>query len=528
MMQKVQRFGSAMFVPVLLFAFAGIIVGVSTLFKNETLMGPLADPDGFWYQCWYIIEQGGWTVFNQMPLLFAIGIPVALAKKAQARACLEALTVYLTFNYFVSSILTVWGGAFGVDMNQEVGGTSGLTMIAGIKTLDTNIIGAIFISSIVVFLHNRYFDKKLPDFLGIFQGSTYIVMISFFIMIPVALAVSFIWPMVQTGIGSLQSFLVASGAVGVWIYTFLERILIPTGLHHFIYTPFIYGPAVAEGGIVTYWAQHLGEYSQSAKPLKELFPQGGFALHGNSKIFGIPGIALAFYVTAKKEKKKLVAGLLIPVTLTAIVAGITEPIEFTFLFISPFLFAVHAVLAATMSTVMYMAGVVGNMGGGLIEAVTLNWIPLFGSHGMTYVYQILIGLSFTAIYFFVFRFLILKFNIATPGREIDDQQETKLYSKQEYRERKNKKDETASAAETADETAALYIEALGGKDNITEVTNCATRLRVSVKDEKKVEPDSVFRALGAHGVVRNGKAFQVIIGLSVPQMRERVEKLLNQ
>lgn len=205
--------------------------------------------------------------------------------------------------------------------------------------------------------------------------------------------------------------------------------------------------------------------------------------------------------------------------------GITEPIEFTFLFISPFLFAVHAVLAASMSTVMYLAGVVGNMGGGLIEAATLNWIPLFGSHGMTYVYQILIGLSFTAIYFFVFRFLILKFNIATPGREKDDQQETKLYSKKEYRERKIK-DETASTAETetADDTAFLYIEALGGKDNITEVTNCATRLRVSVKDDSKVEPDSIFRALGAHGVVRNGKAFQVIIGLSVPQMRERVEK----
>nr|WGE07517.1 PTS transporter subunit EIIC [Bacillus subtilis] len=355
MMQKIQRFGSAMFVPVLLFAFAGIIVGISTLFKNKTLMGPLADPDGFWYQCWYIIEQGGWTVFNQMPLLFAIGIPVALAKKAQARACLEALTVYLTFNYFVSAILTVWGGAFGVDMNQEVGGTSGLTMIAGIKTLDTNIIGAIFISSIVVFLHNRYFDKKLPDFLGIFQGSTYIVMISFFIMIPIALAVSYIWYD-----GSIGNRLTSKLPGCFWgggrldIHVFGTDFNSDRYLHHFIYTPFIYRPAVAEGGIVTYWAQHLGEYSQSAKPLKELFPQGGFALHGNSKIFGIPGIALAFYVTAKKEKKKLVAGLLIPVTLTAIVAGITEPIEFTFLFISPFLFAVHAVLAATMSTVMYM------------------------------------------------------------------------------------------------------------------------------------------------------------------------------
>ncbi|MCG8398507.1 alpha-glucoside-specific PTS transporter subunit IIBC [Bacillus atrophaeus] len=527
MMQKVQRFGSAMFVPVLLFAFSGIIVGLSTLFKNETLMGPLADPDGFWYQCWYVIEQGGWTVFNQMPLLFAVGIPVALAKKAQARACLEALTVYLMFNYFISAILTVWGGAFGVDMDQEVGGTSGLTMIAGIKTLDTNIIGAILISSIVVYLHNRYFDKKLPDFLGIFQGSTYIVMISFFVMIPVALAVCLIWPMVQNGIASLQGFLVASGAFGVWLYTFLERILIPTGLHHFIYTPFVYGPAVVEGGIVTYWVQHLSQFSESSKPLKELFPQGGFALHGNSKIFGIPGIALAFYVTAAKEKKKIVAGLLIPVTLTAIVAGITEPIEFTFLFISPFLFAVHALLAATMATVMYMAGVVGKMGGGLIEVATLNWIPLFGSHGMTYVYQILIGLAFTAIYFFTFRFLILKFNIATPGRERDDQQETKLYSKKEYKERKNTQKETATAKEAEDDEAFLYIEALGGKDNITDVTNCATRLRVSVKDESKVEPDSVFRALGAHGVVRNGKALQVIVGLSVPQVRERVERILN-
>ncbi|AVB10530.1 alpha-glucoside-specific PTS transporter subunit IIBC [Bacillus velezensis] len=527
MMQKVQRFGSAMFVPVLLFAFSGIIVGLSTLFKNKTLMGPLADPDGLWYQCWYVIEQGGWTVFNQMPLLFAIGIPVALAKKAQARACLEALTVYLTFNYFINAILTVWGGAFHVDMTQEAGGTSGLTMIAGIKTLDTNIIGAIFISSIVVYLHNRYFDKKLPDFLGIFQGSSYIVIISFFIMIPISLAVAYVWPMVQSGIGSLQSFLVSSGAIGVWIYTFLERILIPTGLHHFIYSPFVYGPAVAEGGIVTYWAQHLGEYSQSVKPLKELFPQGGFALHGNSKIFGIPGIALAFYATASKEKKKIVAGLLIPVTLTSIVAGITEPIEFTFLFISPFLFAVHALLAASMATVMYMAGVVGNMGGGLIEAATLNWIPLASSHGLTYVYQIIIGLCFTAVYFFVFRFLILKFNIATPGREKEEGQETKLYSKKEYRERKQASKETAAADETQRDTAALYIEALGGKDNITEVTNCATRLRVTIADESKVKSDADFRELGAHGVVRKGRALQVIVGLGVPQMRERVEKILN-
>ena len=335
--------------------------------------------------------------------------------------------------------------------------------------------------------------------------------------------------MVQDGIASLQSFLVASGAFGVWVYTFLERILIPTGLHHFIYTPFVFGPAVVEGGIVTYWAQHLSEFSASSEPLKELFPQGGFALHGNSKIFGILGIALAIYVTAKKEKKKIVAGLLIPITLTAVIAGITEPIEFTFLFISPLLFFVHSLLAATMATLMYAAGVVGNMGGGLIEILTLNWIPLFHQHGSTYVFQILIGLSFTAIYFFVFRFLILKLDIATPGREKDQQQETKFYSKKDYKAKKESEKEVSAAQEIAEtDQAVLCIKALGGKENIAEVTNCATRLRVSVYDESKVEPDSTFKSFGVHGVVRNGKALQIIIGLSVPQVRERVEKLLNQ
>ncbi len=175
------------------------------------------------------------------------------------------------------------------------------------------------------------------------------------------------WPKVQMGIESLQAFLRSAGALGVWVYTFLERILIPTGLHHFIYGPFIFGPAAVEGGIQMYWAQHLQEFSLSAEPLKSLFPEGGFALHGNSKIFGAVGISLAMYFTAAPENRVKVAGLLIPATLTAMLVGITEPLEFTFLFISPLLFAVHAVLAASMSTVMYLFGVVGNMGGGLID-----------------------------------------------------------------------------------------------------------------------------------------------------------------
>lgn len=526
MMQKIQRFGAAMFVPVLFFAFYGVVVGFSILFTNSEIMGSLATKGTLWYNFWYIVQQGGWTVFNQLPLLFVVGLPIALAKKAQARACLESLIIYLTFNYFINAILTLSGSSFGVNFEAAPGVTngvsSGLAMIAGIKTLDTGMIGAILIAGIAVYLHEKHFEKKLPDYLGIFQGSCFVAIIGFVVMIPVAFAMCFIWPKFQGGIGALQGFLASSGVIGVWIYTFLERILIPTGLHHFIYGPFIFGPAAVAEGIASYWPKHLNEFATTANSLKEMFPAGGFALHGSSKIFGCTGIALAIYATAKPEKKKIVAGLLIPATLTAVVAGITEPLEFTFLFIAPVLFAVHAVLAATLAATSFGFGVVGNFGGGLIEWMSLNWIPLFKYHSGTYITQIIIGLCFTAIYFFVFRFLIIKFNFATPGRETEDA-ETKLYTKADYKARKSGEgqEEVQNGGQ-----AFQFLQALGGSSNIVDVTNCATRLRISVKDESKLASDNVFKAAGAHGVVRNGKAIQIIVGLSVPQVREEFEGIL--
>lgn len=534
MMQKIQRFGAAMFVPVLLFPFAGIIVGLSIVFTNQEIMGTIADPNGLWYKLWIIIQEGGWTIFRQLPLLFVIGMPVALAKKAQARACLESLVIYLIFNYYVSAMLGFWGNGFGVNFSGDVGGTSGLTLLAGIKTLDTGMIGSILIAGIVVYLHNRYFDKKLPDFIGIFQGSSFIVIIGFFIMIPIALLMCIVWPKIQAVIGSLQGFLGSSGTIGVWLYIFLERILIPTGLHHFVYGPFMYGPAAVPNGIEAYWAQNIVNFSTTAHSLKEMFPAGGFALHGLSKIFGAPGIALAIYATAKPEKKKMVATLLIPVVLTAVVAGITEPLEFTFLFIAPQLFVIHSILAATLAAVSYAFGVVGNFGSGLIVWVAQNWIPLFKYHANTYVIQIVIGLCFTAIYFFVFRYAIIKLKLKTPGRE-DDGDEAKMYTKAEYKKRKAKNKESKALGEAADGVVAvqkesmakLFLDALGGKENIQDVTNCATRLRISIKDTEKMAEEHVFKEAGAHGVVKKGNAIQIIVGLSVPQVRDEFEGLLD-
>lgn len=538
MMEKIQRFGSAMLAPVLIFAFSGLVVGIAIICKNEQLLGPIAAEGTGWYNFWSVWESGAWTVFNQMELLFVLGLPIALAKQAQARAVLEAGMVYLTFNYFVGAILKFWGPNFGIDFAQDISegaAGTGLKMIAGIKTLDTGIFGAIIISAIVVWLHNRFFDTKLPDFLGIFQGTQFVYGLGFFLMMPVALAFCIVWPSIQTGIGSLQGFFISSGAFGVWLYTFLERILIPTGLHHFIYTPFVFGPAVTPNGITKDWVAALPALSQSAAPLAEQFPAGGFALHGNSKVFAPLGIAAAFYTTARPEKRKEVLALLIPVCLTAILIGITEPLEFTFLFLAPPLFVVHSILAASMAAAMYLVGVRGNMGGGLIDFLFQNWIPLWNNHSGTYLAQIGVGLVFTVIYFLVFRFLILKFNFNTPGREVDGG-ETKLYSKAEYKEAKKKgtlgaeagaATATAVAADPYTQRATDFLELLGGPANITSVNNCATRLRVSVDNPELVATEADFKSAGALGLVNKGKALQVIVGMDVPQVRDKFETMVN-
>lgn len=529
MMEKVQRFGGAMFTPVLLFAFSGIILSLAILFQNEMIVGSIAAEGTLWRNIWSVVEAGGWTVFNQIELLFVIGIPIGLASKANARAALESFVIYVTYNNFISKILEIWGTNFGVDFSQEAGGVSGLKMIASVKTLDTNLIGAIMIAGIVVWVHNRYFDTKLPDWLGVFQGSSFVVIIGFFIVLPLAFLTAWIWPVIQSGISQLQTFMVSSGVFGVWTYVFLERILIPTGLHHFVYQPFAYGPAVTEIGVERAWLENLGQFASSTEPLKTLFPEGGFGLHNASKFFAPIGIGGAFYATAKKDKRKEVLSIVIPTAITAMVAGITEPFEFTFLFIAPPLFLVHALLAATFGATLFTLGVVGDVGSGFISMLSKFIIPMAPNHLTEVLTLFGVGFIFSILYFFIFRFLIVKFDYQTPGRE-DDEEEVKMYSKQDYKD-KQANDKNGEVKQTAVEkfhdSALIYMAALGGAENIAAVTNCASRLRVSVKDESQLADDAAFKQGGAHGVVRKGKAVQVIVGLDVPQIREQFEQELE-
>lgn len=527
----VQKLGSAMFVPVLLFSFAGIMVAICIMLTNPYIVGAaLAAKDGNFYKVIFTIQEGAWMVFRNIPLLFALGLPIGFAEKSNARAVLVTFVAYMTFNYYISAILTGWGPFFGVaEFTGPIVRGSGITMIGGIKTLDTNMVGGIVVALIVTNLHNKYFDKVLPAWISVFQGAPYVMILSFWLLLPLAFLTCLIWPKVQLGIASMQTFMAGSGIMGIWIYTFLERILIPTGLHHFIYTPFMFGPAVVDNGITAYWAENLPKFVEYTGSLKSIFPEGGFALYGNTKVFGCFGVALALYAVSRPENKKRMAALLIPATITAAFAGITEPLEFTFLFIAPVLFLVHSLLAATLASTMYAFGVVGWYGSGLINFITGNWIPLMRNHSGLVFTQIAIGLAFTAVWFFVFRFLILKWNIQTPGRELAEDS-VKLYTKKDYKEKTASSGEAVGSYGAEDamlQQAAIYLDALGGVDNIESVSNCATRLRITVKDESKLMGEEVFKEAGAHGLVHVGKNLQVIIGLSVPQIRDRFEALMK-
>lgn len=533
MMEKLQRFGGAMFTPVLLFAFNGILLAFSIAMQSELILGTLASEGTFWSNIWSVVEAGGWTIFNNMEILFVIGLPIGLANKASARAALASFVVYMTWNNFIAGILGIWGTNFGVDYSQSVGGISGLKEIGGVKTLDTNLIGALAIAGLTVWIHNRYFEKKLPEWLGVFQGTSMVVIIGFFTTLILAFLTVWIWPPIQDLISQAQGFMAGSGSIGVGLYVFLERILIPTGLHHFIYQPFEYGPAVVEGGLVPYWMEHLNEIASTSENLRDIIPEAGFGFHNVSKVFAPIGIGTAFIVTAKPENRKKTFALVLPTALTAIMAGITEPFEFTFLFLAPQLFAVHAVLAALLSFTLYSLGVSAVIGGGLLSNISYFIVPMASNHLNAVLLFFGVGLVFSVIYFFIFRFAILKWNIKTPGRE--DTGEAKMFKKADYREKrakeKNKQSHDQGSSDNdpiADldpnaQKAIHFLEGLGGGNNITNINNCATRLRVSVADESLIAEDGFFKQYGAHGLVKNGKALQVIVGLDVPQVREYFE-----
>lgn len=530
MLQKIQRFGGAMFAPAMLFSISGLMVGVSALATSADIVGDLAVYGTPWYVFWTIIQRGSWTVFKRLPLLFAVALPIGLAQKQPARCCLEALVAYFAYCFFLSEIIKLSGDNLGLKYPSSLTPASGITIIDGIKTLDTGIIGPLAVSATVVAAHDRFYDAKVPDWLGTFSGSSLVYLISFFAVLALAAISAVIVPFVYAATETLRHALVGVGPFGVGIFVFLERALEPMGLHHLLYMPIYYDNLVINDGIYATWTNLLPILSHSTRPLNELAPWAGFTATGWVKLFGLPAIAAAFYTTAKPERRAGLKAILVPAIVASVVCGVTEPLEFLFMFTHPGLFLLYAVLSSCLAMAMNFFGIVGIFSGGLMEMAAFNFIPLMRTHAGSYLLALGIGLIFSAIFFLSFRGLILTFGLKTPGREdhIASSAALSRLTGGNVDEKHSSKTSASESQASQDHLLAEQVVALlGGASNIVGATNCATRLRVEVVDPSVVADNAAFVAVGAKGLIVTGKTAQVIIGVSVPRVKEHFDQVMG-
>ena len=529
MLQKIQRFGGAMFAPAMLFSISGLMVGVSALATSADIVGDLAVYGTPWYVFWTIIQRGSWTVFKRLPLLFAVALPIGLAQKQPARCCLEALVAYFAYCFFLSEIIKLSGDNLGLKYPSSLTSASGITIIDGIKTLDTGIIGPLAVSATVVAIHDRFYDVKVPDWLGTFSGSSLVYLISFFAVFALAAISAAIVPSVYAVTETLRHALAGVGPFGVGIFVLLERALEPMGLHHLLYMPIYYDNLVINDGIYATWSSLLPILSHSTRPLNELAPWAGFTATGWVKLFGLPAIAAAFYSTAKPVRRAGLRAILVPAIIASVVCGVTEPLEFLFMFTHPGLFFLYAVLSSCLATTMNLFGIVGIFSGGLMEMAAFNFIPLMRTHAGSYLLALGIGLAFSLIFFVSFRALILIYDLKTPGREdhVANRAAIDHLTGSGFAKEQSPNDEVNSRSDQDHVLAERVIQLLGGVGNIVGATNCATRLRVEVADPSIVADNAAFVAAGAKGLIITGKTAQVIIGISVPRVKEHFDQIMG-
>ena len=518
-----------MFAPAMLFSISGLMVGISALATTVDIVGDMATYGTPWYIFWSIIQRGSWTVFKRLPLLFAIALPIGLAQKQPARCCLEALVAYFAYCFFLSEIIKLSGDNLGLQYPSFLAPATGITVIDGIKTLDTGIIGPLAISATVVAIHDRFYDAKVPDWLGTFSGSSLVYLISFFAVLGLAIVSAAIAPVVYEATSTLRHALAGVGTFGVGIFVFLERALEPIGLHHLLYMPIYYDNLVINEGIYATWTNLLPILSHSTRPLNELAPWAGFTATGWVKLFGLPAIAAAFYSTAKPERRAGLKAILLPAIVASVVCGVTEPLEFLFMFTHPGLFLLYAVLSSCLAMSMNFFGIVGIFSGGLMEMAAFNFIPLMRTHAGAYLLALGIGLAFSLIFFVSFRALILVYDLKTPGREdhIADRTAIDCLTGSGFAKEQSAKDEADSQSDQDHILAEQVIRLLGGVGNIVGATNCATRLRIEVADPSIVADNASFVAVGAKGLIITGKTAQVIIGISVPRVKEHFDQIMG-
>ena len=529
-----QRVGRSFMLPIAILPVAGLLLGIGSSFTNATTietyhLTSILGEGTVLNALLMIMNKVGSAVFDNLPLIFAVGVAIGMAKKEKEVSALSAVIAYFVMNTAINAMLTITGQILdnGEIAESVLEGT--ITSVCGIQSLQMGVFGGIIVGLGVAALHNKFYRIQLPNALSFFGGTRFVPIISTIVYMFVGILLYFVWPVVQNGIYALGGLVTGSGYVGTLIFGLIKRALIPFGLHHVFYMPFwqtavggtmeVAGQMV-QGGQNIFFAQladsaNIAHFSADATR----YFSGEFIF----MIFGLPGAALAMYQCAKPEKKKAAGGLLLSAALACMATGITEPLEFSFLFVAPALFAVQVVLAGSAYMIAHMLNVAVGLtfSGGLLDFFLFGILQ--GNAKTSWMRVIPVGIIYFFLYYFIFKFMIRKFNFKTPGRE-DDDTETKLYTKADVNARRE-----AAQAETItsdDATSEAITRGLGGKKNISDVDCCATRLRCTVKDASRVN-DGILKATGASGVVHKGQGVQVIYGPNVTVIKSNLEDYLE-
>ena len=520
-----QRVGRSFMLPIALLPVAGLLLGIGSSFTNETMLAAyglnsVIHPGTLIYTILDVMSQTGSAVFNNLALLFAMGVAIGMARKEKEVAALSGAVAYIIMNTAIQAMINAAGGVEAMPANST-------TTMLGITTLQMGVFGGIVVGLGVAALHNKFYKIELPQVLAFFGGTRFVPIVSSIVYLVVGIAMFYIWPVVQSGIAALGALVLASGYAGTFIYGLLERALIPFGLHHVFYMPFwqtaVGGTAIIDGVTVTgaqniFFAELASKSTTVFSVSATRFMAGKFPF----MMFGLPGAALAMYQCAKPEKKKVAGGLLLSAALTAFLTGITEPLEFTFIFVALPMYAVHCVLAGLSFMLMHIlnVGVGMTFSGGLIDLVLFGVMQ--GNAKTHWMWVVVVGAVYFVLYYIIFRFMISKFDYKTPGR--DDAEEVKLYTRADVNARSAASGSTAPTGD--DPVSALIVEGLGGADNLSDVDCCATRLRCTVKDVALVKQD-VLKASGASGVICKGDGVQVVYGPKVAVIKAKLEDYLE-
>ena len=520
-----QRVGRSFMLPIALLPVAGLLLGIGSSFTNETMLAAyglnsVIHQGTLIYTILDVMSRTGSAVFNNLALLFAMGVAIGMARKEKEVAALSGAVAYIIMNTAIQAMINAAGGVDAMPANST-------TTMLGITTLQMGVFGGIVVGLGVAALHNKFYKIELPQVLAFFGGTRFVPIISSIVYLIVGIAMFYVWPVVQNGISALGSLVLASGYAGTFIYGLLERALIPFGLHHVFYMPFwqtaVGGTAIIDGVTVTgaqniFFAELASKSTTVFSVSATRFMAGKFPF----MIFGLPGAALAMYQCAKPEKRKVAGGLLLSAALTSMLTGITEPLEFTFIFVALPMYAVHCVLAGLSYMFMHIlnVGVGMTFSGGLIDMVLFGVMQ--GNAKTHWIWIVVVGVVYFVIYYLVFRFMITKFDYKTPGR--DDAEEVKLYTRADVNARSAASGSNAPAGD--DPVSALIVEGLGGTDNLSDVDCCATRLRCTVKDVALVKQD-VLKASGASGVICKGDGVQVVYGPKVAVIKAKLEDYLE-